>query len=107
MKKELESEQNNQLQFSQSSDQVISEKDDVSVIVKKLWNKNNGRSLSSKQDIDADQFEGENSIKIFNVYLKTHIGPPEGSRKPDDSSDEIDLDVQVSDRELYADELST
>jgi len=56
-----------------------------------------------------DKFFVPHALQIFNVYLKTHLAPPDGIRVDDNDNSEIgeiDCDVEEDDRFAYSDELS-
>lgn len=49
------------------------------------------------------------SLKIIDIYLKTHLASPDGIRKPEseyNNMDEIEYDIVEDDRDACADELS-
>lgn len=60
--------------------------------------------ISHAEDFPAGIFN-QSCLKIIMTYLKVHLSPPYGMRKPDEDED-IELDLVENDRDVYSDELS-
>ena len=61
--------------------------------------------ISHAEDFPPEIFK-DHSLKIVMTYLKTHMAPPSGIRKPEVDKDDIELDLVEDDREACSDELS-